>query len=81
MTISNEINQFIGAIKSETITYEIDAHVKRWHHLQHVVCKVRGDHLFELSHVALHGIGAGVGVRCFVHVSTIHGFEVCAETL
>ena len=85
MTISNEIYQFVGTIKTETITYEIDAHVKRWHHFQHVVCKVRGDHLFELSHVALHGIGARVGVGLhlvdFFHPSTIHGFEVQNETL
>ena len=40
MTISNEIYQFVGTIKTETITYEIDTHVKWWHHLQHVVCKV-----------------------------------------
>lgn len=85
MTISNEIYQFVGTIKTETITYEIDAHVKRWHHLQHVVCKVWGNLFFQLAHVALHGIGARVGVglvlSSFVHVSTIHGFEVQNETL
>jgi len=85
MTISNEIYQFVGTIKTETITYEIDTHVKRWHHLQHVLREVWGDHLFELAHVALHGIGARVGVGLhsvdFFDPSTIHDFGPCAETL
>ena len=50
--------------------------------ISHVICEVRCNHFFELLHVTLHRISAGVSGNfafgLFEHETTIHDFDPCA---
>ncbi len=65
MSIKNEVDDIIIGVDIETIAEPIDCHLRRCHSVKHKILQI------------LQSLWRGE--KCFVHVSTIHGFDPCAH--